>query len=167
MKLCIIIKDSGRLTFLKETACSQERLLLRVTNAHQTMSHWLLFAKTDRGSSKTSKVYYLQFSIEICMGIIKNASNSLPGIRNDQRWLFDRTHDHRELSSGIWTLITARACSFWRKFWPSGSLTQSRSLTSHILVTTYCKMRTFISALSRGSWGRLRGGTRMLRHHQQ
>ena len=37
--------DSGRLTFLKETACSQEWLVLRATNAHQTMSRWLLFAK--------------------------------------------------------------------------------------------------------------------------
>ena len=37
--------DSGRLTFLKETARSQERLELGATNAHQTMSQWLLFAK--------------------------------------------------------------------------------------------------------------------------
>ena len=37
--------DSGRLTFFKERARSQERLELRATNSHQIMSQWLLFAK--------------------------------------------------------------------------------------------------------------------------
>jgi len=37
--------DSGRLTFFEEMARSQERLELRATNAHQTISQWLLFAK--------------------------------------------------------------------------------------------------------------------------
>jgi len=45
-----IISDSGRLTFIKETAGSQERLELRATNAHQTMSQWLLFAKKSESS---------------------------------------------------------------------------------------------------------------------
>ena len=45
--------DSGRLTFLKETARSQEWLVLQATNAHQTTSHWLLFAK-NCVSSKSS-----------------------------------------------------------------------------------------------------------------
>ena len=40
--------DSGRLTFLKETARSQEWLVLRATNAPQTMSRWLLFTKKSR-----------------------------------------------------------------------------------------------------------------------
>ena len=47
--------DSGRLTFLKETARSQERLVLRATNAHQTMYQWLLFAK-NRESSQTNRL---------------------------------------------------------------------------------------------------------------
>ena len=33
-----VVSNSGRLTFLKETARSQEWLVLRATNAHQTMS---------------------------------------------------------------------------------------------------------------------------------
>ena len=47
--------DSERLTFLKETARSQKRLVLRATNAHQTMSQWLLFAK-NRESSQTNRL---------------------------------------------------------------------------------------------------------------
>ena len=54
--------DSGRLTILKETARSQERLVLRATNTHQTMSRWLLFAKNCE-SSQTNRLYYLQFLI--------------------------------------------------------------------------------------------------------
>ena len=42
--------DSGRLTFFKERARSQERLELRATNSHQTMSQWLLFAKIRKSS---------------------------------------------------------------------------------------------------------------------
>ena len=53
--------DSGRLTFLKETARSQEWLDLGVTNTHQTMSHWLLVKNC--GSSQTNRLNYLQFFI--------------------------------------------------------------------------------------------------------
>ena len=59
---CPYISDSGRLTILKETARSQERLVLRATNTHQTMSRWLLFAKNCE-SSQTNRLYYLQFLI--------------------------------------------------------------------------------------------------------
>ena len=54
--------DSGRLTILKGTARSQERLVLRATNTHQTMSRWLLFAKNCE-SFQTNRLYYLQFLI--------------------------------------------------------------------------------------------------------
>ena len=47
--------DSGRLTFLKGTARSQEWLVLRATNAHQTMSRWLLFTK-NRESLQTNRL---------------------------------------------------------------------------------------------------------------
>ena len=57
-----IDSDSGRLTILKETARSQERLVLRATNTHQTISRWLLFA-INYESSQTNGLYYLQFLI--------------------------------------------------------------------------------------------------------
>ena len=60
--LSISYSDSERLTFLKETARSQECLVLRATNAHQMMSQWLLFAKYCE-SSQTNRLYYLQFLI--------------------------------------------------------------------------------------------------------
>ena len=44
--------------FCKETARSQERLELRATNSHQTMSQWLLFAK-NRESSQSNRLWYL------------------------------------------------------------------------------------------------------------
>jgi len=40
----VVIPEDGHY-FLKETARSQEWLVLQVTNTHQTMSHWLLFTK--------------------------------------------------------------------------------------------------------------------------
>ena len=61
-KMATVVSDSGRLTVLKETARSQERLVLRATNTHQTMSQWLLFAKNCE-SSQTNRFYYLQFLI--------------------------------------------------------------------------------------------------------
>ena len=62
--LCID-SDSGRLTILKETARSQERLVLRATNTHQTISRWLLFAKNCESSqtNRLNRLYYLQFLI--------------------------------------------------------------------------------------------------------
>jgi len=50
-----IDSDSGRLTFFKEMARSQERLELRATNAHQTISQWLFFAK-NRESSQANQL---------------------------------------------------------------------------------------------------------------
>ena len=50
-----ICGDSGRSTFLNETARSQEWLVLRATNAHQTMFRWLLFAKNCE-SSQTNRL---------------------------------------------------------------------------------------------------------------
>ena len=47
--------DSGRLTFFKERARSQERLELWATNSHQTMSQWLPFAK-NRESSQSNRL---------------------------------------------------------------------------------------------------------------
>ena len=73
----LLCSDSGRLTFLKETAHSQEWLVQQATNAHQTMSHWLLFAK-NRESSKlvcSSTCCFSFRSIEICMGKTKSASS--------------------------------------------------------------------------------------------
>ena len=55
VEMYIYSSDSGRLTFLKETAHSQEWLKLRVTNAHQTISQWLLFAKHCE-SSQTNRL---------------------------------------------------------------------------------------------------------------
>jgi len=49
------ISDSGRLSFFEEMARSQERLELRATNAYQTTSQWLLFAK-NRESSQTNQL---------------------------------------------------------------------------------------------------------------
>ena len=48
--------NSGRLPFLKETAHSQEWLVLQATNAHQAMSRWLLLTKKKNKSSQTNRL---------------------------------------------------------------------------------------------------------------
>ena len=98
---CTHSSDSGRLTFLKETARSQERLELRVTNAHQCPNGCSLWNIMNHpkliGSSNRSFHFRL---IEMCIGKIENAGNfRIDGIRNDQRWSFDGTY--WDLSSGV------------------------------------------------------------------
>ena len=53
LQLVTFSSISRRFTFFKGTARSQKWLVLQATSAHQTMSHWLLFAK-NRMSSKSS-----------------------------------------------------------------------------------------------------------------
>ena len=48
LQVDIVILEDGH--FLKETARSQEWLVLQVTNAHQTTFHWLLFVKNHVSS---------------------------------------------------------------------------------------------------------------------
>ena len=55
LSLFPFISGSGRLTLSKETAHFQEWVVLRVTNAHQTMFQWLLFAQ-NRGLSQTNRL---------------------------------------------------------------------------------------------------------------
>ena len=98
---CTYSSDSERLTFLKETARSQERLELRVTNAHQCPNGCSLWNIMNHpkliGSSNRSFHFRL---IEMCIGKIENAGNfRIDGIRNDQRWSFDGTY--WDLSSGV------------------------------------------------------------------
>ena len=85
----LLCSNFGRLTFLKETARSQEWLVQQATNAHQTMSHWLLFAK-NRESSKLVcsstccfNFVQLKFVWEKLNSRVANFRNN--GVRNDQR----------------------------------------------------------------------------------
>ena len=72
--------------FFKETAHSQDWLVLRVTNTHQTTSQWLLFAN-DCGSSKLNLLYYLLFLIFVQLEFVwKELKHNIciNGVRNNQ-----------------------------------------------------------------------------------
>ena len=68
-------------------------------------------------------------SIEICVGKIKTVSNFCNN--SDRSTAF--TESFLQVYIYMWILITASACSFWRKFWSSGIATNCVTLDFSLL----------------------------------
>ena len=70
-------------------------------------------------------------SIEICVGKIKTVSNLCNN--SDRSTAF--TESFLQVYIYMWILITASACSFWRKFWSSGIATNYVTLDFSFVTT--------------------------------